>query len=264
MPNISGVEWQAEHDNSNYPFEDGATLSNWDYSILPGVFIDAVLYPVSPTGSLYLSSVVVNNTSVTIIIGDEATPELCGGSFSLVAIPDNVVLTDSHGRDCGILISETMRLAAFAAWPNTKIVFEPSQTRFVAAVVRSVSRSAITSLVINEADYLAGEIWLVGGEGVILAVEPNADGGKTIRVHAVGDPLFKKALCSAETYATPKFLRKLVVQKGGSTYDVLPNERGDIPITVGANLVTDTVLRIEPDSSGMVIGLVGEKLQGIT
>lgn len=264
MPSISGIEWQAEHDNSNYPFEDGATLNNWEYSILPGVFIDAILYPANPTGSLYLASVTVNNTSVTISIGDESTQELCSGYFSLVAIPDNVVLIDNQGRDCGLLISEAMRLAAFAAWPNKTIAFEPSQTRFVANVVKSISTGNVTSLVDGNSVQQSGEVWLVGGDGIVLAVDELAGGKKAVRIHAVGDPLFKKALCSAETYATPKFLRKLIVQKGGATYEVTPNDLGDIPITVGANLVTDTVLRIEPDSAGMIIGLVGEKLQGIT
>ncbi len=264
MPSVSGIEWQAEHDNSNYPFEDGATLNNWEYSILPGVFIDAILYPVNPTGSLYLASVTVNNTSVTIQLGDDATQELCSGSFSLVAIPNNVVLTDKQGRDCGLLISEAMRLAAFATWPNKTIVFEPSQTKFVANVVKSISTGNLTSMVVDQADYQSGEVWLVGGDGVILEVADVAGGKQAVRVHAVGDPLFKKALCSAETYETPRFLRKLIVQKGGATYEVLPNDLGDIPITVGGNLVTDTVLRVEPDSAGMIIGLVGEKLQGIT
>jgi hypothetical protein len=264
MPNISGVEWQAEHDNSNYPFEDGATLNNWEFSILPGVFIDAVLYPLNTNSYLYLSSVTVTNTTVLITIGDANTQELCSGSFSLVDIPNNVVLSDANGRDCGLLISETMRLAAFAAWPNTRIEFEPSQTRFVAGVIKSPTSSAATALVVNDTEYQTGEVWLVGGEGVILDVITAAGGKKAVRVHAVGDPLFKKALCSAEIYETPKFLRTLVVQKGGVTFNVTPNSLGDIQITVGANLVTDTVLRIESDSSGLIVGLVGEKLQGIT
>lgn len=267
MAKVTGRQWRDEQDASNYPFEDVATLLNDSgVSLPPGLFLDALLYSTGMGGRPRLSQLVVTNSTVTIVVGDENTDELCSGVVDLLDIGDLVPLRDADGRDSGVLVSDSLRLSSLQSLINGTHKFTAEQAGFVPAVVAAVPPTGVQGLRLPDGTVVTGEIWLVGGEGVIFDAAATLDGdvaATLIRAHAVGDPLFKKAACAEETYETPRFLRRLVVQKGPLSHYLGPNDFGDIPITVGSNLATDAVLRVEGIAGGARVSVVGEKLRSV-
>lgn len=267
MAKVTGRQWRDEQDASNYPFEDGLTLTNDSgVSLPPGLFLDAIIYPPGIGGRPRLSRLVVANSSVTVVIGDENTAELCSGEIDLLNIGDLIPLRDTAGRDSGVLVSDSLRLSSLQSLLNGTHDFTVEQTGLVPSVTASAPAEGVQGLRLPDGSVITGEVWLVGGEGVIFEVEnvtDQAEAATLIRAHAVGDPLFKKAACAEETYETPRFLRRLVVQKGGISHYLGPNDFGDIPITVGSNLAADTVLRVEGIAGGARVSIVGEKLRSV-
>ena len=269
---VRAREWRDENDRSNFPFEDGASLrSDSGMVLLPGTFLDAVLYPAEATGALFLSQVLLRSGSVTLTIGDAEHDNLCTGTFDLQDPPEEIRLVDSYGRSSGLLVSEPLRLAVFQAWSLGTHTFTAEQTPLVAAVSWLQPDPGVQGLLLGDtgAELVAGEVWLVGGDGILLSyrevVEPPGLTRSVIRIDAVGDPLFLRQLCSEPgLFQSPRFLRQLVVQKGPRTHTVLPGGSGDVQITVGSQLAADTVLRISPTATGMIFDTVGEKLQTIT
>lgn len=259
MAKVTGREWRDEQDASNYPFEDGLPLVNNDgLPVPPGLLLDAVIYAPFTGDRPRLSKIIIANDTAELVIGDSVDDAVCAGSLDLAQPPDAVVLRDAWGRDCGLLISSALRLASLQALPVGEHAFESHQTAFVTSVSHLTPPNCVQELVLPSGERLTGEVWLVGGAGVILEVANN-----TVRVNCVGDPLFRKSQCNPETYSTPRFLRQVVVQKGPLTQVILPNSLGDVPITVGSNIVDDTVLRVEQVSDGLRFGVVGEKLRGV-
>ena len=259
MPNITGVQWRDEQDASNYPFEDGLALTNDDGIVVPpGLLLDAVLYAPFSGARPRLSKIIITNETATLIFGDSVTEAVCQGVVSLAEPGDAVVLTDSYATECGVLVSSEIRLAGLQALPVGEHEFTAEQTALVPTVVVP-SSSGVSSLILPSGQKLVGEVWLVGGQGVIIQQDESGN----ISINAVGDPLFKKALCDPGRYETPRFLKKLVVQKGPITHTFEPNSLGDIPITVGSNIVEDGVLRVEKSDSGLRWNIVGEKLRGV-
>lgn len=267
MAKVTGRQWRDEQDASNYPFEDGATLLNdAGVTLPPGLFLDAILYPVDIGSRPRLSQLVVTNSTVTVVIGDSYTDELCSGTVDLLSIGDLIPLRDAAGRDSGVLVSDSLRLSSLQSLVNGTHEFTAEQAGFVPSVVAAAPPTGVQGLRLPDGTIITGEVWLVGGEGIIFDVADTVDGGAAatlIRAHAVGDPLFKKTACAEETYETPRFLRRLVVQKGPLSHYLGPNDFGDIPITVGSNLVTDTVLRVEGIAGGARVSVVGEKLRSV-
>lgn len=263
MPMIRDREWRDENDDSNYPFEDRATLINdVGQTVLSGTFLDAALYPAGSSTALHLSKVTLANNVVTIYIGDTNSDSVCFGSFDLQDPPNALRLEDAYGRSAGILVSETLKLATFQAWPLGTHVFNADQTPFVAAVSFPTPENRVEGLLTDDAELVSGELWLVGGEGIVLscrdAVEADGTAVHVIRADAVGEPLFRRKLCSGGSFETPHFLRQITVQKGDRSHVVTPNNFGDIQITVGSQLSASTILRISPVPSGLRFEAVGE------
>lgn len=266
MPRLRSPQWRDDNELSNFPFEDRATLlSNEGDLLLSGLLLDAVLYPAGGQSQLYLSSVTLTSSLCTLTVGDDDNAELCTGSFSLQELPDSVWLVDSLGRDSGLLVSEPLRLANFQAWSIGTHTFEPDATPFVAAVVQPVPWQAVTGVLLPDGTLLTGEVWLVGGAGIILSQrshsEPSGETVSVVRADAVGDPLFRRSRCSPGAFQTPRLLQRLVVQKDGRSYTLLPGGEGQIRLRVGSQLSESTILQICTFDNGLEVRAIGEQLR---
>ena len=88
-------EYRNEHQDTNYPFADTASMISRDKIILSqGMFIDASIFPIGGTERLYISSLVVGNRLVTIWIGCPANAQLASGSFDPLAPPAAIDLAE--------------------------------------------------------------------------------------------------------------------------------------------------------------------------
>lgn len=220
MTHIRHPEWRDSHEDNNYPFEDDATLANnAGATIDPAIFLDATLYPVGGVGNYYLSKLVITNTSVTLYIGDSANTTLASTSFAVNNIPDELRLVDIYGRSAGLLVSESARLLSLKALGTGTHEFSPTQTPFVAAVCLPMPSQGISGFLLDDGTVVAGDVWLVGGEGVVLSQSTSTIGGycqvtqstfSTIRIDVIGDPLFRRKLCSSPTaFQTPQFIQQI-------------------------------------------------------
>lgn len=246
-------DYRDQNDVSRYPFADTTTRlsSEEGLEIAAETFIDASLYPVGGDERLYISSIVVVPREITIYIGSAASPQLLATTFDpydteLYVLP----LRDQYGRDGGILLSDPDRLRLFSSWPTGTHTFTVEATEFVAACVIPTPEIGVRGILTEQGELLQGDIWLIGDYGIVVREEEGE-----IRIDVVGDPLFRRRLCSPlDKFRPPQFLL--------SINDCGPDDYGNFNLTVDNNLADKTVLRIYPDGQVLRIALVGRTVQG--
>lgn len=267
MPRVLYPEFRQQLETTKYPFSARASLhNNAGQSIVEGSFLDAHLYPIGGKARLYLSKVTVTTTTMTFILGDEATPELASGVVSLGNLENNVILADSYGRPAGILISERVRLASFQAWGIGTHEFNVDQTEFAATCCMPTPEVAVRGILLEDGSVLSGQIWIVGDDGVVIrhdyevvpvSCQQDMAAVDVIRVDIVGDPLFRRRLCTdASLFNTPHPIRKIRIVNGDYVFESSP-EMGELTIQTNDGLTSDPVLRIHPTEDGLVFETIG-------
>jgi hypothetical protein len=248
-------EFRDEQADSKYPFADTASLQTaGDGLELPrdGI-IDAAIYAINGSARAYISRIVVDGNNVTIAVGDETSFDLARVTYSPLNAPSNghLYLQDTYGRPAGLLILTKFCLALFGGWPVKTHVFGMTDSEFVSSVVVPARESCVRAIQSeNEFNFLTGDVWLIGGDGIVVRQESEA----VVRIDINGEPLFKRLLCEGgdEPYEPGPFLQTI----NGCG----PDEYGNFNITAMGQNTPDTVLRIYPDKNQLKIGLVGKKV----
>lgn len=255
-------EYRAARAETRYPFAAAATLTNAaGDAFLEGTLLDAALYPVGGAAGLYLSAVVVARQAVTLWVGNEGDERLCSGTFAAARPPDVVPLADALGRPAGLLVSEATRLAPLLAWPAGTHAFTRAETEFAASVCVPTPERGVRGLLLDDGTLLTGDVWLVGGEGVVL----REDAPGTIRLDVVGDPLFRRRLCGpGAAFAVPRPITTLrFLDPHGAAFDVTPDAQGNVRIAAANAAAHDTVLRVVATEAGLRVGAVGSPVDGL-
>ena len=274
-------EWRSSLEGTKYPFAPTMTLTNTDNISLPvDGLIDAHLYPIGGKDGIHMSQVSITYEAIIFYIGDEGNSSIASGRVkisSFLASPVDkrgviVQLTDNYGRPAGILISTTIGLASFAGLGVGDYKFLQGQTEFVATTCMPTPEVGVRGVILPDGtvmpESLSDELWFVGGDGVILTYELNTTAGKcsstvdtfpTIRVDAVGDPLFLRKLCATDAgYATPSFIKTIRVEnviEGCATesWDINVKEReGRLFIQGNDALTANTALRVRTTDEGTI------------
>lgn len=262
-------EWLAENADTGYPFTRTATLTNGQRTVPRTLLLDAILYPPGGGARLYLAHVTITHTTVTVTIGDPITTALASGTFPLVNPPAEIPLTDPAGRPAGLLISTSARLSVFQAWGAGSWAFKPDQTEFCPTVCVPTPEVSVQGLLLPDGTVLTGDVWLVGADGIVLtpttSTTPNGAGlpvtVPAIRVDMVGDPLFRRRLCSGTAlFATPQFIKTIRVVGPNQTFDVSPDALGGFQLTANNAVANDTVLRVVTMPGGVAIHTVGSSV----
>ena len=249
-------EFREEQSNSLYPFADGVTLkSNTGLTIPRDSFLDANVYAINATGRVYVSSIAVELTTVTLTIGANNSTNVCTGVYSPTNPPDTgaINLIDSYGRPAGIIVATKETLSLFGGWPAGLHEFDAAATEFAATVVCPAKEPGVRGLLVA-GELLTGDVWLIGDQGVVL----RQTSANTIRVDIVGDPLFKRALCLNEdgtpisAFVPKPFLR--TINNCG------PDAYGNFNLTIASPGTPDSILRIYPDNGVLKIESVGSKV----
>jgi hypothetical protein len=250
-------QFRDQQADSRYPFADRATLVSRERQLEIGrdTFIDAALYAIGGGRQAYISAVVVTPQLITIRIGDVETRERASASFNPLQLPEDGVLQvfDIYDRPAGMLLSTPLALARFSGWPAETHSFAQAATEFVASVVIPAREPGVRALVADDGALLTGDVWLVGGRGVVVRKEDE----QTIRVDVIGEPLFNRFLCDPVQRFQPKtHLRTITVDRVTCGPDVY----GNFNITANGHAAADTVLRISAQDGNVRIDTIGRKV----
>lgn len=258
--------WRHQWSTTKYPFGDNATLiNNEGYVLLEGTFLDAALYPVGGGVGLHLSKVILDHQDCQLFLGDLGNRSLASGSFPILAPPGELYLTDSFGRPAGVLVSESARLGIFQSWEVGVHTFQPQQSQFAASVCVPTPEVGVRGVLLDDGSLLTGDVWLVGEDGVVLREDNvslaqgcNARDYSVVRVDVVGDPLFRRRLCTpAELFDTPRFIKKFKVISPTGTFTCEPDAHGNLTFFVNNHEALDTALRVRTTVDGIVLEMVG-------
>jgi len=265
-------QWRKQNETTKYPFGDDSTLINdAGFAVIEGTFLDAALYPIGGGVGLYISSVTVDHQSVTVIIGDLDNPAIASATFPLINPPNLVSLVDGFGRPAGVLVSETARLGIFQSWSIGTQEFLATETGFAATVCFPTPETGVRGFQLPDGTVMTGDVWIVGEDGVVLTEETVAlppvcgvtGSARVIRVDIVGDPLFRRRLCTPHSlFKTPRFIQKVRVVAKNTQFICGPDANGELKMTVINDLAPDTVLRVRAVDGGMIIEAVGSPSSG--
>jgi len=273
MAEVLFKEWRDEQAPNNYPFADNATLSNGQVVLPPEFLTDAVLYPVGGQARMYLSKLEIGSEVMTIFVGDPSNPELAFGEVNLLDIKNEVLLEDRHGRPAGMFLTNPLRISITRTFGLGIHEFQLDQTEFVVDVCVPTPEIGVRAIELDDGNLFFGEVWIYGGDGVVLRhrentgsqfpVNVNADLEQVIQVNVVGDPLFRRRLCAAtELFDAPQFIKKVIFIYDGREFETDPGDFGDIRISVNNTAVEDTILRVRTSAEGVLFEVVGESLNG--
>lgn len=260
MPEIISIGRRNEGDRARFPFADRATLTTrTGLGLDPDAIVDAILYPPGAGAGVRIASVTRTASLATIAIGDRLSASLATVSFDPAAPPSHL-RPDADGRPAGLLVVDPDRLAALQAWPLGVHAFAVGAAEFVATCCVPAPASLGVTAIRAAGRAFAGDVWLLGRDGVVLTHVPE---GNKIRIDAVGDPLWARRSCQdAGMFAPPSILKELHVQgPDGAQYALRPDENGRIWILVSDVYGDDSAVRVDADGpDGIEIGVAGKKL----
>lgn len=248
-------EFRDEQSASRYPFADSATLqsdTDASLSIAPDTFIDAAFFIIGGQQRVYISAITATTQTLTITVGDVEQANRATTTYNQLAPPADGVLLfkDQYGRPAGMLLSTPAALARFSGWNVGTYEFTLAETEFVSSVVIPANEPGVRALRPETKQFLTGDIWLVGDQGVVL----RQDGPSVIRIDIIGVPLFRRFLCEpqSEDFPTKRYLKTI----NGCG----PDEFGNFTFTATNQAAPDAVLRIYADGETIVIDTVGRSV----
>jgi hypothetical protein len=250
-------QFRDEQADSRYPFADSASLVSTEQKLDIGrdTFFDATIYTIGGSRQAYISSIFVSQQQVDIRVGDVANKDRATASFNPRSPPESGVLDlfDEFGRPAGRLLSVPLALARFSGWPAATHTFSVAAAEFVSTVVIPAREPGVRALKTLDGPIMTGDVWLVGGRGVVVRKEDDT----TIRIDIIGEPLFSRYICDEFNRFEPKtFLQTLTID--GVTCG--PDEYGNFIVTATGHGANDTVLRVYPQDGNIKIDTVGRKV----
>jgi hypothetical protein len=245
MSELRYPEWRDSNERVKYPFDMNATMQNGLVILPDNLFADARVHPLGGGMSQYISSIVKTSTTLSFVIADSSLGVMATGVFT-VASPstkDVISLKDRFGRDAGVLVTDIARLTPLLGWSDGTYDFELEQTRLCQGVVIPMPQGdSVNSIRPDDTAALAGEVWIVGGLGVVLEVAPGDP--TVILVHAAGEPRYKQLTCD-ESFSFPCPVRTI--------NGVKPDPYGEFQIVPCGLLSLRSVLRVVPMEHGIRI-----------
>lgn len=248
MSDILFPEFRDQFETTRYPFMDTATLvADTGQTLDFDMFLDASLYPIGSVGGyVYLSNINIASREVTISIADKTQKEKASVVFDPLNGPDVLRISDVWDRPAGVLVSDALRLSRFTAWAVGNHTFKPADATFVPSCVIPTPEIGVRGVLTAANDLFTGDLMVVGENGVVV----RQDGPSTIRVDIVGDPLFRRKLCTPiNLFKPPGFIKTI----NGCP----PDKNGNFNLTVGDALNAETIVRIYKTDNGLIIEAVG-------
>ena len=188
-------EFENENELRSYPFAAGCTPSDGDDGGIPsGLFVDAALYPVNPSGIVYLSGV---SEDGTIMAGVQV------GKF--VEMYD----TSSFGRHVGTIVASSDEALSEFCGRSVKREFGSDVAAFASSCVFPVVIDGVTSVSVGGTSPATGDVKFSNGDSDEIRVSSGSldDGVDTLRFDVLPRP----------GYEDPDSIRRIVCVVDGQT-----------------------------------------------
>ena len=251
-----GQEWRDQVKPTKYPFTDTSGMTTVENLLFDYTSVyDASFYIINWTSRLFITAVEIAadpNKTARIYVGDVSNQKAAYADIDPFNIPEVVTFVDELGRQAGIMVVDPVAFAFIQTWPLGSHQLRLN-AELVTSVITPMPSSYVTAIRTPTGEYLSGDVWLIGEDGVVIRTENG-----NIRVDIVGDPLFKRLeYDNPDEFVTPRFVKTI----NGNP----PDENGDFKIVVGDYLAGDTILRVYPDLSlpGIRIELTGQTIEGV-
>ena len=184
---MDGIFLEYENENAlrAYPFAAGCIpSSDADLAIPAGVFIDAALYPVNPTGTLYLSA--ISETGVFSISDDAGVIMKGSAKDGVVEFYDTTGLS----RHVGTLMASSSDVLSEFAGRGVLREYNVSETAFASSCVFPVVVDGVTSMFVGGIGPIAGELKFSNGadDAVRASIGEMQDGRKSLRFDVLPRP----------------------------------------------------------------------------
>lgn len=266
-------DFRDEQEDSKYPFSDRSTFVAVDNTVVLSkkMFVDASIYVIGGRGSAYVSQIITTNVSATIVVKTTGNSNATSSTtVSAATLSYNAVVTaelrDSFSRPAGVIVIRTANFNHLLSRPGTH-TFNPTDLEFVASCFAPAQEPGLRGILVNNTEFVTGNILLVGYAGVALRklvtdeeqYKKCAD--SHIRVDITGDPLFKRLRCAKEG-TSPKGVGYIRTINNSP-----PDEFGNFVITTAEDAFADEVdptnpvaLRVYPlNDNSLVIEAVRKR-----
>lgn len=178
---MEGIFLEFENENAlrSYPFAAGCVPppAGSDAEIPSGVFVDAALYPVNPSGKLYLSSISED--------GMYSVSDQTGVLMTGVASGSTVELYDLSGfsRHVGTLLAASADVLAEFSGRGVRREYSEDEAAFASACVFPVVVDGVTSMSVSGSERATGHVEFSNGPSDDVRVSSGvaADGRMTLR-----------------------------------------------------------------------------------
>jgi len=263
-PNISGSV--IAHDNrggGSYPFNDTCSMTSLNGDIVPkGAILDARVYTTSSKETTYISVIDVSESTLTIHLSDSSYVDIAKAT---VELGDQLaIFLDTFGREVGVIYADFDKLRGALGSTQTLFEFDTTALAFVSSVLVPQPRNVLTSLYTDTSKAAAGDIWLIGEDGVALTVSDN-----TVSVNINSDPLFKRKSCEVGIDSSNQYTQRQVKAITINNELVYPDQYGiiiwrvnsgtsisDSSSNIGSS-AEDSLMRIFNVTNGISVEVVG-------
>lgn len=184
---MEGIFLEFENENAlrSYPFAAGCVPpENPDYLIPPGIFVDAAIYPVNPSGTVYLSS--ISEDGVFSVSDDNGVIMTGSPSGNLVEMFD----VSSFKRHVGTIVAQSEEALSEFAGRGLLREYSASEASFSASCIFPVVIDGVVSVKIGEDSPVAGSLSFENGpsEDVRVSSGTTEEGLKTLRFDVLPRP----------------------------------------------------------------------------
>lgn len=198
---MEGIFLEFENENAlrSYPFAAGCMLlqSGSDRDVPSGVFVDAVLYPVNPSGTLYLSSISED--------GMYSVSDSGGVVMTGVASGNAVELYDVSGfsMHVGTLVAFSEEVLSEFSGRGVLREYSSEETAFASSCIFPVVVDGVSSMSVAGSGKVAGRVEFANkpSDDVRVSIGTHNGGGKTLRfdvlprIVASNDASIKRIIC---------------------------------------------------------------------
>lgn len=168
------VQWRNKNSYRSYPVADDSSFTTEGGDRIPDdVFIDALITPIDPDGTVYVSSIDFPNNALKVSDSSGVIAEA-----SLESENTDLVLYDQYGRNVGVIV-----VAESFYDLGGLLAFEAHAMPFAPAAILPQSQNCVRGLRLPDGTLLTGDVTLVGVDGVEVTYEESTN---TIRIDIVG------------------------------------------------------------------------------
>jgi len=230
--------------------------SNDERELPVGFIADAVVYAKQGPAQQHISRIEITASEILLTIAG-ANFELSKGTAALTS--SQMELFDKYNRPAGLIVFGQTGEATNL--PTGVYTFPAEAMPFTASCIVPLLDERLEGIVLDDGSFFSGDIWMIGRRGVVLEVLTPPTGDE-IHVHAVGDPLYRRRICTDENqpYVATPSLRKVkfvLLDTANEEVDLVPDRYGNSVLTTGSSEAADNVLRIDPIDNGLKFSAIG-------